>query len=106
MCDDGQPVGGVGVGERIPITFEEREVGVHPRARKVGPRLGHERRMYVMVLCHHPDDMSKRHDGVGHAQRIVVTQVDLLLRIRHLVVGVLDRNRHRFERQDRVAAEV
>jgi hypothetical protein len=54
------------------------------------------------LLDHHPE----RHDVVGGGQRVGVPQVDLLLAGAALVVAELDRDAHRLQHRDRLAAEV
>ena len=52
------------------------------------------------------DDQAVRDRVVGHRERVGVAHVDLVLRRRHLVVVVLDRDPDRLERVDRVVADL
>ena len=52
------------------------------------------------------DDHLVGHNGVRHGQRLVVAQVDLMLRGAELVVRVLDGDAHLLEREDGVTAQV
>ena len=54
-------------------------------------------------LLHHQPE---RHDVVGGGERVGVPQVDLLLAGGALVVAELDRDAHRLQHLDRLAAEV
>jgi hypothetical protein len=44
-ADLGQLVLGAGLVEHVPVTLEQRHVGVHARAGVLGERLGHEARV-------------------------------------------------------------
>jgi hypothetical protein len=72
----------------------------------LGERLGHERGPDALAQRHLTDHGAEGHDVVGGAQRIGVPQVDLLLARPALVVTELDRDAHRLEHRDRLAAEV
>ena len=92
--------------ERVAVPLEQRQVGVHARARVLGERLGHERGEQPLRERDLLDDRSERHEVVGRAERVGVAQVDLLLPGRTLVVAELHRDAHRLEHVDRVAPEV
>jgi hypothetical protein len=92
-----EPVGITRVGERVPITFEEREVGVHARALDTGEGFRHERGMKTPLEGDLLHDQANGHHGVCHRQRVGVAQVDLVLARGILVLRVLDRNPHVLE---------
>ena len=92
--------------EHVPVALEQRHVGVHARARVLGERLGHERRVDALLerdLLHREPE---RHDVVGRAERVGVAQVDLLLAGCSLVVAELHRDAHVLQHRDRRLAEV
>jgi hypothetical protein len=106
LADIGQEVLVIGVVERVPAAFEQRLVGVHPRAVLGEQRLRHERRVPAVLerdLLHRD---AVRHAVVGHLQGVRVPHVDLVLARPHLVVGVLDIDPELLERKDRVAPDV
>ena len=97
---------GAGVVEGVVVALEQRHVGVHPGARPLGERLGHEGGVDALgqrdLLDHHPEG----HDVVGRGQRVGVAQVDLLLARAALVVGELHRDAHLLQHGDGLAPEV
>ena len=98
--------GSFGVVEGVAVALEQRQVGVHPAARLVAERLGHEGRVDALAERDLLDDVPGGEDVVGGRQRVGVAQVDLLLARGDLVVGVLHRDAHRLEHGDRLAPEV
>ena len=93
------------VEEGVPSVGEERLVRVHPRPVLAEERLRHEGRVVAVLLGDLLDDEAVREHVVGHVERVRVADVDLVLRRADLVVVVLDRDAHRLERADRVAAD-
>ncbi len=77
---------------------------VHPRAVLAEQRLRHERRVVAVLLRDLLHDEPVREHVVGHVERVREADVDLVLGRADLVVVVLDRDAHRLERADRVAA--
>ncbi len=95
-----------GVVERVDVALEERHLGVHPRAERTFDRLGHERRVDAELGGDLLHDLAERHHVVGHRERVGVAQVDLVLARSELVEAVLDRDAHRLERDDGLAAQL
>ena len=94
------------VEELVPPALEERHVRVHARAVLAEQRLRHERRVVAVPGGDLLDDQPVGDRVVGHRERVGVPHVDLVLRRRHLVVVVLDRDPDRLERVDRVVAHL
>ena len=92
--------------ERVDVALEQRQVRVHARAERALDRLGHERGVHAELVGDLLHDQAERHDVVGHRERVGVAQVDLVLARAVLVEAVLDRDAHRLERDDRLAAQV
>ena len=86
--------------------LEERLMDVHAAAVLAEDRLRHEGRVDAVL----PGDLLDRgavgHHLVGHHERLVVAQVDLVLARGHLVVAVLHADPHLLEGEDRLAAQV
>ena len=94
------------VDERVALALPERDVGVHARALHAGQRLGHEGGEDAFLARHLLDHHAGGHDGVGHGQRVGVAQVDLVLAVRVLVLGVLYGDAHLLEHEHRAPAQV
>ena len=92
--------------ERIAVTFEEREMGVHAGARVIGEGLGHERCVETLLKCDFLHDETEGHQVVCGRQSIGVTKIDLLLTGAAFVVAVFDRDAHCLEHGDRLTSEV
>ncbi len=99
-------VGIVGVVEGIAVALEQRHVGVHARPLEAFERLRHEGGVEPTLLSDLSHDEAHRHHVVGHAQRVGVAEVDLVLRRAVLVERVLDRDAHGFEGVNRALAEI
>ena len=69
-------------------------------------RLGHEGGEDAFLAGHLLDHHAGRHDGVGHREGVGVTQVDLVLAARVLVLGVLDGDAHLLEHEHRAPPQV
>jgi hypothetical protein len=106
LGDLGQVQRVAGVEEGVLVALEQRQVGVHPAARLVAERLGHEGRVHALAERDLLDDVPGGEDVVGGGQRVGVAQVDLLLAGGDLVVAELHRDAHPLQHGDRVAAEV
>ena len=106
LADLRQAVLVAGIVERVDVALEQREVRVHPRAERARDRLGHERRVHAEVRRDLLHDEAEGHDVVGHAQRVGVAQVDLVLARAVLVEAVLDGDAHRLEHEDRLLAQL
>ena len=92
--------------EGVGIALEQAHVGVHRGAGLIAERLGHEARPNAFTDRDLLHDVPERHDVVGHREGVGVAQIDLLLTRRGLVVAELDRDAHRLECVDGVAAEI
>ncbi len=84
---------------------EQRLMRVHSRAVLAEQRLRHEGRVVAVLLRDLLDDEAVREHVVRHVERVRVVDVDLVLGRADLVMVVLDRDPHRLERPDRVAAD-
>ena len=94
------------VEERVLPLPEEGLVRVHARARNAGHRLGHERGVQAILQRHVLDHEPERAHVVGRRQRVVGTEVDLMLAGCHLVMGGLHLEAHALERDDDLAPHV
>ena len=79
----------VRVKECIPVAFEQGLMGVHSRPVRPGDRLWHERGVSALILSQLLDHQFGRHHTIRHGQGVCVLQVDLVLAVSGLVVGVL-----------------
>ena len=81
-------------------------MGVHAAAVDAENRLRHERRVQAVaigdVLHHEPE----RAHVIRRDQRIVVTEIDLVLAWSHFMMCSLDMKPHLLERKDDLAADV
>lgn len=95
-----------GLVERVRIAFEQAQVRVHARTRRVRERLGHKARMDATFEGDLLDHRAEGHDVVGNRQRIGIPQIDLILAGTRLVMRVFDRDAHLLEHVDGGAAEI
>ncbi len=95
-----------GVEECVGAAFEERLVDVHAASRLAVHGLGHEGRVHAVELGDLLDYQPVGHDVVGHLQRLVVAQVDLVLAGADLVVAVFDVDAEVLERSDGLLAQI
>ena len=102
----GEPVLVVLVDEGVALALPQRDVRVHARTLHSTQRLGHEAGVDAIPARHLLDHHARRHHGVGHGEGIGVAQVDLVLAARVFMLGVLDRDPHFLEHQDRTPSEV
>ena len=94
------------VEELVPPVGEERHVRVHARAVLAEERLRHEGRVDAVLRRDLLHDQPVGDRRVGHLERGCVAHVDLVLRRRHLVVVVLDRNADALQRLDRLVPQL
>src|SRR5919112_2571399 len=90
------------VEESVLTVLEEALVGVHARAVLGSYRLGHEGGVDAMTGGNLFDDRLVSLDLVSHLQGAVKPQVDLVLAVADLVVGVFDVYAKLLQRQDRL----
>jgi len=105
-ADLAELVGRARLVERVAVTLEQRQVGVHPGSGMVGERLGHEGREDPLLERDLLDDRAEGHDVVGRREAVRVAEVDLVLPGGHLVVAELHRDAHALQHRDGRPAEV
>jgi len=92
--------------EGVLAVLEQREVRVHARAVDARDRLGHERRVEVVLCGDGADDGAEGADVVRRRERVVVFEVDLVLAPGNLVVARFDLEAHILEAVDDVTSNV
>ena len=86
--------------KRVGITLKQRLVAMHTGTIFAKDRLWHKSSVNAILQRDLLDDQAVDHGKIGHLERLLIFEIDLVLRRRHFVMRTLDLNSYGFKRDN------